>query len=110
MIKTIFIPAHFKPIIQNVADDVPTGETKKNWLGQEKQVTKRMVSPKIVGWSDSEVDGERLSVDVNNELEKLNSQNAKIISIVPISSGRYNYQYSSEGISSSRRVFPKQRK
>lgn len=105
MIKTIFIPAHFKPIIQNLADDVPTGETKKNWLGKEKQVTKRVVSPKIVGWSDSEVDGERLSADINNELEKLSSQNAKIISIVPISSGRYNYQYSSEGISSSRRVF-----
>lgn len=58
-----------------------------------------------MGWSDSEVDGERLSSDISNELEKLSSQNAKIISIVPISSGRYNYQYSSEGISSSRRVF-----
>ncbi|WP_175443594.1 hypothetical protein [Chryseobacterium taeanense] len=31
--------------------------------------------------------------------------NCSIISIVPISSGRYNYQYSSEVISSSRRMF-----
>ncbi|MFC4163889.1 hypothetical protein ACFOWU_09500 [Epilithonimonas zeae] len=105
MIKTIFIPAHFKPIIQNVADNVPTGETKKNWLGQEKQITRRIVSPKIVGWSDSEVDGKRLSKDITDELEKLSSQNVRVISIVPVSSGRYNYQYSSEGISSSRRVF-----
>ncbi|WP_343686091.1 hypothetical protein [Chryseobacterium gleum] len=105
MIKTIFVPTHFKAIIQNLADDVPTGETKRNWLGQEKQITKRIISPKIVGWSDSEIDGEKLSSDVNTELEKLASQNARIISVVPITSGRYNYQYSSEGISSSRRVF-----
>ena len=29
MLKMIFIPAHFKPIIEDVAENVPTGETKK---------------------------------------------------------------------------------
>lgn len=91
MLKTIFIPAHFKPIVKDVFENIPTGETKKNWLGKEKQITKKTASQKIVGWSDSEIDGERLSLDVNSELEKLTSQNAKIISIVPITSGRYNY-------------------
>ncbi|MCL1665778.1 hypothetical protein CMU89_00655 [Elizabethkingia anophelis] len=105
MLKTIFIPAHFKPIIEDVAENVPTGETKKNWLGSEKQITKKTVSQKIVGWSNSEIDGERLSADINDEIEKWSSQNIKIISISPITSGRYNYQYSSQGISSSRRVF-----
>lgn len=104
MLKTIFIPAYFKPIIQNVVENVPTGETKKNWLGQEKQVTKRMASQKITGWSDSEIDGERLSNDINNEIEKLSSQNMRVISISPITSGRYNYQFSSQGISSSPRL------
>lgn len=85
--------------------NVPTGETKKNWLGAEKQVTKKVISQKITGWSDSGVDGERLSTDINNEIEKLSSQNVRVISISPITSGRYNYQYSNEGISSSRRVF-----
>ncbi|HBV17519.1 hypothetical protein NG800_010970 [Epilithonimonas ginsengisoli] len=103
MIKTIFIPAYFKPIIQNVVENIPTGETKKNWFGNEKQVTKRVASQKITGWSESEIDGERLSNDINNEIEKLSSQNFKIISISPITSGRYNYKFSSQGISSSPR-------
>nr|WP_233174427.1 hypothetical protein [Elizabethkingia sp. ASV34] len=63
------------------------------------------MSKKIVGWSNSEIDGERLSADINNEIEKWSSQNIKIISISPITSGHYNYQYSSQGISSSKRVF-----
>ena len=29
MLKTIFIPAHFKPIVKDVVENVPTGETKK---------------------------------------------------------------------------------
>ncbi|MCW2462414.1 hypothetical protein [Elizabethkingia anophelis] len=99
MLKTIFIPAHFKPIIEDVAENVPTGETKKNWLGSEKQITKKTVSQKIVGWSNSEIDGERLSAGINNEIKKWSSQNIKIISISPITSGHYNYQYSSQGIS-----------
>lgn len=105
MIKTIFIPAHFKPIISDVVENVPTGETKKNWFGSEKQITKREVSQRITGWSDSEIDGERLSNDINSELEKLFAQNIKVISITPITSGNYNYQYSAQGISSSQRVF-----
>lgn len=105
MVKTIFIPAHFKPIVSDVVENVPTGETKKNWFGSEKQITKREVSKKITGWSDSEIDGERLSNDINNEIERLTSQNIRVVSITPLTSGRYNYQYSSEGISSSRRVF-----
>mgnify|MGYP000406556848 CR=1 FL=1 len=68
MIKTIFIPTHFKPIIEDVFKNIPTGETKKNWLGSEKPVTKRVASQKITGWSDSEIDGERLSNDINTKL------------------------------------------
>jgi hypothetical protein len=104
MIKTIFIPAYFKPILQNVSENIPTGETKRNWLGAEKPITKRIVSEKVVGWSDSEIDGERLSNDINSEVEKWSSKNVRIISISPITSGRYNYQYSSQGISSSPRL------
>lgn len=104
MIKTIFIPAHFKPVIKDVVESVPTGETKKNWLGSEKQILKRVVSQKITGWSASEIDGVRLSDDINNEIEKLSSQNFRVISISPITSGRYNYQFSSQGISSSPRI------
>lgn len=99
MIKTIFIRAYFKPIIKDVIENVPTGETKKNWLGSEKQITKKVASQKIVGWSDSEIDGEKLSANINKEMERLNSENIRIISITPITSGRYNYQYSSQGIS-----------
>lgn len=105
MLKTIFIPTYFKPIRKDVIESVPTGETKKNWLGNEKQITKKITSQKIVGWSDSEIDGERLSADINKEIEKWTSENIRIVSILPITSGNYNYEFSSQGISSSRRFF-----
>lgn len=104
MIKTIFIHAHFNPIIRDIVENVPTGETRKNWFGNEKQVTKRVASQKITGWSNSEIDGERLSTDINNEIGKWSSENIRIISISPITSGSYNYQFSSQGISSSPRL------
>lgn len=37
-------------------------------------------------------------------MEKWSSRNFRIILISPITSGRYNYQYSSQGISSSPRL------
>lgn len=55
MLKTIFIPALFKPILKDVIEKIPTGETKKNWLGSEKQITEKVTSHQIVGWSDSEL-------------------------------------------------------
>ncbi|HEY0297716.1 MAG TPA: hypothetical protein VGB84_00710 [Arachidicoccus sp.] len=58
-----------------------------------------------MGWSDTEIDGESLSRDINKALAHYTSQNVKVISITPISSGRYNYQYSNQGITSSKRIF-----
>jgi hypothetical protein len=105
MIQTVFIPAHFKPITKDVIENIPTGETKKNWLGSEKVITEKVSTHKIVGWSDSEIDGEKLANDINIEINKLNNLNAKVISITPITSGRYNFQYNSQGITSSKRIF-----
>lgn len=62
MIKTTFISAYFKPITQDVFENIPTGETKKNWFGSEKLVTKRVAFQKITEWSDSEIDGEKARV------------------------------------------------
>ena len=91
--------------LKDVIEKIPTGETKKNWLGSEKQITEKVTSHQIVGWSDSEIDGEKLSNDINKEIEKWTSKNIKIISITPITSGRYNYQYNALGITSAKRVF-----
>lgn len=105
MFKTIFIPATFKEITELSEIKIETGEVKKNWLGVEKKVYKTSYSPKVIGYSDKEIDGNKLSENVNKEIIKWEEKGFRVISIVPITSGSYNYQYDNSKISSRERVF-----
>lgn len=105
MIKTIFIPAQFKPITKQSLVKTPTGERKRNWLGIEKDVYETKLTDTIIRYSDCEIDGNKLTEDVNTELEKWGEKLIRIISLTPISSGRYNYSYNNSKIESSTRVF-----
>lgn len=104
MIKTVFIPAHFKPILRQTVNKVPTGEKKQNWLGFEKNVYKTEVNERIMGYSDCEIDGTRLSDDINAEISKWEARLVRIISITTVNSGRYNFNYSDAQIQSSQRI------
>jgi hypothetical protein len=44
--------------------------------------------------SDKDIDIVRLNLDINNEIEKLNNSGYEVISITPITSGEYKYDYS----------------
>lgn len=110
MIKTIFVPATFKELVKKTQIKQETGETKKNWLGQEKKVYKTIDSFEVAGYSDREIDGNKLSIDVNNEIEKWNSNGFKVVSITPIISGAYNYQYDNSKITSEERFLGKTEK
>ncbi len=105
MNKVVYVKAYFKPIGQEKTVQVPTGEKKKGLFGGEKDVTRKEVQWEQTGWSDCEIDGERLSEDLAEAIEQLNCEGYEIVSTLPVTSGKYFYQYEAEGIKSSPRIF-----
>ncbi|WP_428035099.1 hypothetical protein [Amphritea sp.] len=103
MDKVVYVKAYFRPIGKEITVNVPTGETKKGMFGGEKQITRKEKQWKSTGWSDCEIDGERLTEDLQRTIEALNKEGYSIKSITSILSGAYNYQYQAEGITSSPR-------
>lgn len=103
MTKTVFVQAEFITLYEEVVVKVPTGETKRGFFGNEKQVTTKIKQLQEKGKSKSIIDGEKLSIDIQLAIEKLTSEGFdKIISITPIISGDYSYKYKEMDISSSR--------
>lgn len=93
MNKTVYVPSYFQPIYKEVTVKVPTGNTKR-FLGlidiDEKIRKKEVVQD---GWSDCQIDGERLNNDVGNVIDKLNREGYEVISITPATSGTWAYKY-----------------
>ncbi|MCF1428151.1 MAG: hypothetical protein LPD71_02870 [Shewanella sp.] len=71
MNKVLYVPAHFQALPGKAADA---------WSKKK--------SPKQ---SDSLVDGERLSRDIAAAVETLNAQGYEVQSIMPITSGKYDF-------------------
>ena len=65
-----------------VDEKIPVYEEKNTWVK--------------TGISDSEIDGEEFSVKINQEIELLAESGYEVISITPITSGRYKYDSDSE--------------
>ena len=105
MDKVVYVKAYFRPIGKEVTVEVPTGETKKGLFGGEKHITRKEKQWKSTGWSDCEIDGERLSEDLQRTIDALNKEGYSIKSITSILSGAYNYRYEVEDITSSPRIF-----
>jgi len=91
--KVVYVSAFFKPIGKEVTVTVPTGETKKGLFGGVKEVTKKEKEWQQTGWSDCEIDGQRLSNDISSAIEKLNLEGYEVVAIQPITSGAYNYRW-----------------
>lgn len=83
---------------------VPTGETKTGLFGGQKDVTRTETQLQQTGWSDCEIDGQRLAEDVAKAVAGLNAEGYDAINISEITSGSYRYEYNSQGITSSRRM------
>lgn len=102
--KVVYVKAFFRPVGKNVTVKVPTGDKKKGLFGGEKDVMTKETRWEQTGWSDCLIDGERLSKDIGTAIKTLNQEGYEVVTIMPIVSGSYNYQYQSQGISSNRRV------
>ncbi len=103
MDKVVYIKAYFCPIGKEVNIKVSTGEKKKGLFGGEKDIKKNVKEWKQTGWSDTEIDGERLSEDLKNSIELLNNEGYLVKTVTPVISGAYNYR--AQEVSSSARVF-----
>lgn len=90
--KVVLVPAYFAPLYEEKEVKKLTGR-KKKVLGllevNEKYKTTETVH---VGYSDSIVDDERLTDDLNKVVESLNKDGYELVSVVPITSGIYDYK------------------
>ncbi|MBD8567665.1 hypothetical protein IFT86_01400 [Pseudomonas syringae] len=102
MNKIVYVKAHFRPIGEEVTVKVPTGEMTWGLFGT-KEETRKEKQWQQTGWSDCEVDGERLSKDIEEAVAQLNADGYEIQTILPILSGAYNYEFKHKDIN-----FPEQ--
>lgn len=103
--KVVYVKSFFKPVGKEITIEVPTGEKKKGLFGGEKNITRKETRWEQTGYSDCEIDGERLANDVAKAISKLNQESYEVISVLPIISGSYYYKYEANGITSSPRIF-----
>ena len=97
MNKTVYVQSHFRPVGRETKVEISTGEKKRGFFGRESDVTKTETQWQQTGWSDCEVDGERLARELQVEIDRLNSDGYSVVSVSPITSGRYDYRYQPNG-------------
>ncbi|MBV8272950.1 MAG: hypothetical protein JO067_11840 [Cupriavidus sp.] len=93
MNKIVYVEAFFKPVGKEVTRKVPTGETTKGFLGFEKEVTKKVTEWQQTGYSNREIDGQRLSADIDVAVRQLNREGYEVVSVTPVISGAYDFKY-----------------
>lgn len=101
MQKVIYVRASFKPLGKNVTKNVPTGEKKKGFFGGEKDVIKQVTEWEQTGYSDCEIDGALLAEQIGEAISSLNSEGYKVVQIIPVTSGRYDWAYKVNSFKSS---------
>jgi len=97
MNKVVHVPAFFEPVGKNKTTKVPTGEKKKGFFGGEKDVTKKETKWEQTGWSDSKIDSELLATDLSKIVESLNNDGYEVVTVTPITSGNYKWEYKVTG-------------
>jgi len=100
MNKVIFVKAYFAPVGKEEVVKVPTGEKKKGVFGGETDVTRDEKRWVQTGFSDSEINTERLTKDLQEVVERLNKDGYEVVSITQVISGTYNWKASTTPSSS----------
>lgn len=95
---TVYVPSYFQPIYKEITVKVPTGNTKRflGFIDFEEKIRKKEVIQE--GWSDCQIDGERLNNDVSTAVAQLNADGFEAISITPVTSGNWGFKYDSGSI------------
>lgn len=96
MNKVVHIPAYFIAVGKEKTVKVPTGETKKGLFGGEKEITRKEKQFVQTGWSETQIDSERLAKDLEIAINKLNDEGYEVANITPVISGKYNYDYKTD--------------
>lgn len=99
MNKVVYVASCFLPVGENYTVKVATGEKKKGFFGGEKDVMIKETRFRQTGYSDSEIDGIKLSEDIANAVHVLNEEGYEVVSISPMTSGRYDYDFKYKEIS-----------
>lgn len=97
MNKVVYVEAFFKPVGQVNTVKVPTGEKTKGFFGGEKDVMRKEERWEQTGFSECEIDGARLADDVGKAIADLNKEGYEAVTVSDITSGRYNWQYKTNG-------------
>ena len=90
MNKVIYVASHYAPSFKSVVKKIPTGEVKKHLLLGEVEITEQVTEKRQFGYSDSKIDGERLSADIQLAIDKLNNEGYEVICISEVVSGNYD--------------------
>jgi hypothetical protein len=93
MNKIVYVQAYFKPLFKEVTVKVPTGEKKPGLFFGERDVTKKVKQLEQTGWSDREVDGQRLAEDIHEVVTQLNREGYEVVTLQTSTSGAYAYKY-----------------
>lgn len=88
MNKVVYVDARFKMAVE--ADK--TGLPRKELRASEVQSIHTSEQWAANGFSDCEVDAVKLAKDIATAIAGLNRDGYEVISITPITSGRYNYE------------------
>ena len=97
MNKVVYVNSFFKPVFETKTMEVPTGEKTKGFWG-EKDVMRKEEKREQTGWSDCQIDGERLATDIEQAVQTLNAEGYEVISVTMITSGSYHWATRSAGI------------
>lgn len=94
--KVVYVAARFKEVGKIKTVKVPTGEKKKGFFGGEKDVLTKEQRWEQTGWSDCEIDGGRLAEDLQAAIANLNEEGYEVVSLTPVCSGKYDYQWAQQ--------------
>jgi len=102
--KIVYVPSHKAPYFKTVVERVPTGETKKHLFLGERKIKKDVTKKKQIGLSESKIDGEKLAIDIQLAIDKLNNEGYEVVCVSEVISGDgmfggdgYGYSYT-EGV------------
>ena len=112
-VKTVWVQANFKELGKWITKQVQVGTEirivekgffNKKQVQEEIPVLEDKQVWEVVTISDKEIDGERLSSDIEQAVAKLQSEGYEVSCIVPVISGQYNYNFEAPVINAGSRA------
>jgi len=91
MNKVVYVPAHKAPLFKTVVKKEFTGETKTDIFGREIKLTRGVSKKVLSGYSDSKIDGQGLSEDIQKAVDTLNKDGYEVVCVSEVISGSHDW-------------------